>query len=249
MLPVLFLVLVFAPLVLADSKSDYDYQYGQYRINYAEFLVLKQDYLDTPSLDNQQKAMISAKQTILARDLAKASMDGYLMDLIAGYKVNYPGIQPIINLVGTSRSYFLDQSQKSQAIITREDLKKFTDNYLKTVTDNDVYIKLGIIANKIANLVRIQEDMKIALQDLLPRLASPMPASLTERLGELQTSITFIDGKISQMAIDLNDPNAILEAPNDIFFNARIEKLNEIRTLELDWINKLIDIDINYGQV
>ena len=37
-------------------------------------------------------------------------------------------------------------------------------------------------------------------------------------------------------------------ADAEIFFSSRVEKLAEIQTLQIDWINRLIDIDKNYAQ-
>ncbi|KKT86388.1 MAG: hypothetical protein UW84_C0012G0026, partial [Candidatus Collierbacteria bacterium GW2011_GWA2_44_99] len=39
----------FAPSILASAKSDYDFQYGQYRQYYPEYRLLKADYLNTSS--------------------------------------------------------------------------------------------------------------------------------------------------------------------------------------------------------
>ncbi len=247
---VVFLVIAATttPLAWADAKSDYDYQYGQYRTGYSEFVILKQDYLNTPSLDNQQKAMLSAKQTILARDLAKASLHWYLMDLITGYQVDYGPIKPISTSLNIAREYFLAQAQKSQSIITQGDLKKFTQSYLNTVPANDSIVKFGIVANKIAALVRIQVDSKTALETLIPKLPSPMPTGLSARVQELQESTKVIDRKIDLLANNLNLSDAVAESVTEIFFMARVEKLIEIRALQLDWINRLIDIDINYVQ-
>ncbi len=245
---VAFLAFIFSPLVMASAKSDYDYQYGKYRTNFAEFAILKQDYLTTPSLDNQQKVMISAKQTILSRDLAKASLDWYLLDLIGSYRVDYDPIKPVITALNSSRQYFLDQSFKAQSIVTEADLKKFTNNYLETVPVNDAMIKFGILAHKIAELVRIQIDSKTALETIIPKLPSPMPQNLTDRIQELRDKAKFIDAKIDTFANNLPMAEAVSESANDIFFSSRVEILTEIRLLQLDWINRLIDIDINYVQ-
>ena len=248
LLPIFLFVLIMAPMANADAKSDYDYQYGQYRLGYSEFLILKQDYLATPSLDNQQKAMLSAKQTILARDLAKASLDWYLLDLIAGSNVNYEPIKPVLTSLNTARLFFLGEAQKSQAITTQTDLKKFTQNYLNLATENDSMIKFGIVGNKIAALVRIQIDSKTALDEIIPKLPVPMPSGLSARVQELKDSAKFIDAKIDLLANNLNLADAVAESVTEIFFTARIEKLIEIHELQLDWINRLIDIDINYVQ-
>lgn len=244
----IFLAGVFAPVIFADAKSDYDYQYGLYRTNYSEFLLLKRDYLITPSLDNQQKALLSAKQSIQARDLAKASLNWYLLDLIGSYQVSYPPIAPIITSLAASRQYFLDQAQLSQRIVTEDDLNNFTEKYLETVPENDAYIKYGIMAQKIAALVRIQIDSITALQNIEPKLPSPLPSGLALRIQELKVSAKAIDTKIDTLINILNLPEAVGETSTDIFFSGRVEKLVEIRSLQLDWINRLIDIDINYVQ-
>lgn len=243
-----FSLFIFAPFALADSKSDYDYQYGRYRLSYPEYSLLKADYLATPSLDNQQKVMLAAKQTIMSRDLAKASFALYLSDLIGSSKASYLPIQPIHNSLLSAREFFLMEAQKSQAIITQDDLKKFTQAYLKGVVHQDRIIKFGIIANKIAALVRIQMDSKNASESLVSKLPTSLPATVTARIQELRDASTVIDGKIDLMAKNLNFTEDEESADAEIFFSSRIEKLVEIQTLQLDWINRLIDIDKNYGQ-
>ncbi len=243
-----FFALVFSPLAIASAKTDYDYQYSQYRLNYPEYLLLRTDYLNTPSLDNQQKVILSAKQTIMSRDLAKASFAWYLMDLISGTKTNYLPIQPIFSALTISREFFLAEAQKSQSIVTQEDLKKFTEAYLRSVVHHDRMIKYGIVANKIATLVKIQMDSKSALESLMAKLPASLPATLTARIQELKTSSAFLDDKIDLMAKNLNLIEAEEEADAEIFFSSRVERLMEIRSLQLDWINRLIDIEKNYAQ-
>jgi len=130
----------------------------------------------------------------------------------------------------------------------QEDLKKFTQGYLTTITENDSLIKFGIVVNKIAALVRIQTDSAIALDAIIPKLSTPIPSALAARIQELKDSSEIIDGKIDLLANNLNLADAIAESVNEIFFTSRVEKLVEIRELQLDWINRLIDIDINYVQ-
>ena len=243
-----FFALISPSFVSADAKSDYDFQYGQYRQNYPEYALLKADYLNTPSLDNQQKAMLAAKQTIYSRDLVKASFAWYLLDLINSSKANYEPVQPIIISLSSSREFYMKEAQKSQSIVTQEDLKKFTAGYLKDVIHHDRMIKFGILANKITSLVRIQLDSKKALDTLSSKLPVPQPAILAERIQELTNSSKAIDLKIDTIAKNLNIVDAEEEADAEIFFNSRVEKIVEIQTLQLDWINRLIDIDKNYAQ-
>lgn len=245
-LPLFFVV--FTPSVLADAKTDYEYQYGQYRLNYPQYQLLKADYRITPSLDNQQKAIISAKQTIYSRDLTKASFVWYLMDLIAGTQANYEPLRPIVSSLATSREFYLAESQKSQSIVTQDNLKKFTDLYLEAVPHHDRIIKFGILGHKLSILVRLQSDSKAALDALISKLPGILPASVTARIQELKDSSKVIDGKIDLLAKNLNLVEDEVAADADIFFTSRVEKLVEIRTLQLDWINRLIDIEKNYAQ-
>ncbi|KKT68639.1 MAG: hypothetical protein UW64_C0014G0028, partial [Microgenomates group bacterium GW2011_GWC1_44_37] len=115
--------------------------------------------------------------------------------------------------------------------------------------EKDSVSKFGIVANKIAALVRIQMDSKAAFDELIPKLPNPMPTGLSARVQELTSSAKIIDDKIYLLASNLNLAEAVAESTTAIFFDSRIEKLVEIRTLQLDWINRLIDIDINYVQL
>lgn len=239
---------IVTPFVLASAKTDYEYQYGQYRLHYPEYKLLKADYLATPSLDNQQKTLLAAKQTIYSRDLAKASFAWYLMDLVAGTQANYEPLRPIVSSLAASREFYLQESQQSQSVVTQEDLKKFTEAYLKAVPHHDRMIKFGILGHKLATLVRLQTDSKNALDSLVPRLPGTLPATLTARIQELRDSAKIIDAKIDLLAKNLNLAEDEVAADAEIFFTSRVEKLAEIRTLQLDWINRLIDIEKNYAQ-
>lgn len=247
-LSLFFFFPVFAPLVLATSKTDYEYQYGQYRQNYAEFSLLKSDYLNTPSLDNQQKAILAAKQTIQARDLAKASFALLLTDLISGTQTSYSPIQPIVASLATTREFYLRSAQKSQSIGTEADLSSYSRSYLDSVIHHDRVVKFGILASKISTLVRIQLDLKVALEDLITKLPVSLPATLVNRIQELRDSSRIIDIKIDTLAQKINFQEEEESADAEIFFSSRVEKLTEIRALQADWINRLIDIDKNYAQ-
>lgn len=239
---------IFSPLVLADAKSDYDYQYGLYRQNYSEFTVLKKDYLETSSLDNQQKAMLAAKQSIIGRDLAKASLSWYLADLIKISNIDYPPIKPIIDSLAAGRQFYLDESVKAQKIITTDNLKLFTANYLTSSVQHDRIIRYGIIVNKIAKLVRIQIDSKTALDDLIPQLPIPMPTTLAARVEELKTMQKQINDKIDLLAGGLKPLENEENVEAEIFYSVRVEKMQEILAMQKNWINRLIDLDLNYVQ-
>ena len=52
-----------------NNLSDYQYQLDQYRINYAEYQLFKNDYENNPTLNNEQKAVLAAKRAIISREL------------------------------------------------------------------------------------------------------------------------------------------------------------------------------------
>jgi hypothetical protein len=248
LITVIFSSFVVAPLVLADAKSDFEYQYNQYRKNYPEYSLLKTDYLSTPSLDNQQKVILSAKQTIMARDLAKASFAWLIMDLVSATKVTLPAVQPIVSSLGASRQFYLDEAQKSQSIVTQQDMKLFTESYQKDTLHHDRIVKFGVITQKILGLVKLQQDSKAALDNLVTRLPATLPATLIARIEELRDSSLVIDARIETLAKNLNFVEDEGGVDIDNYFSSRVERFNEIRTLQLDWINRLIDIDKNYAQ-
>ncbi len=238
---------IFAPIILASAQTDYEYQYGQYRLNYPEYKLLKADYLNTPSLDNQQKAMIAAKQSIGAREQTKATFSQYILDLIGKTQTVYPPIQPIIASLAASREFYLMQAQKSQGIITQDDLKTFSLTYQKETQHHDRMIKFGILARKLASLVRTQIDSITALDDLVSKLPETLPVTVTARIQELRDSNKLIDAKIDLISKNLDFVESEESADAEIFFSSRVEKLIDIQAMQLDWITRLIDIDKNYA--
>lgn len=246
---VTLLLLVFlAPHAFADAKSDYDYQYGLYRQNYLEFSVLKKDYLETPSLDNQQKAMLSAKQTLRSRDLAKASLAWYLTDLTNSSSVDYAPIKNVETGLANARQFFLDQAEKSQKVVTIDNLRQFSSTYQTASVEPDRIIRYGVVIHKIARLVRIQLDSQTAFDDLLPKLPTPFTATLSERVQELKTMHENINIKIDKMANGLNPAEGEENVDAEIFYTKRIEMMQDIVNMQRDWINRLIDLDLNYAQ-
>ena len=66
---------LFVPQVIAQTSpyTDYQYQLDQYRKNYAQFVLLKKDYLNNNTLDNEQKALLAVESTIKSRELTMFS--------------------------------------------------------------------------------------------------------------------------------------------------------------------------------
>lgn len=247
---VIFAALTFfggASSVHADAKSDYEFQYSKYRQNYIEYSILKKDYLENPSLDNQQKAVLSAKQTISSRDLAKASYAAYLLDLCQENKTNYAPISRALDSLKAAKQFFLSEAEKSRGVVTPAQLAIFSSEYDTNTVIHDQSFMTGVVACKISNLVRLQVESKNALDIILPKLATPFSTSLKTRIEDLQILGNNINENINNFSEKLYSEEMQNNLNNETFFTDSAEILKKIRTQQLKWINGLIDIDINYA--
>jgi len=233
--------------VFADAKSDYEYQSSRYRQNYIEYTILKKDYLGNPTLDNQQKAVLAAKQTIQSRDLAKAGFADYLLFLCQEKQTNYTPVKPILDSLSAAKSFFLSEAEKSRLIVTPADLAIFTTNYnTDTITHNRSF-RTGVIACKISQLVRIQIESKNALDIILPKLATPFSTPLQNRIDDLKSQGNKINDLINTTTNKLFSEEQINNIDNESFFANNSETIKKIQSLQLKWIDSLIDIDLNYA--
>lgn len=233
--------------VFADAKSDYEYQYSQYRQNYIEHSVLKRDFLENPTLDNQQKAILAAKQTIKSRDLAKAGFAGYILFLCQEKQTNYQPIKPILDSLAQAKSFFLAEAEKSQSVVTPAQLASFSENYSTNAVTHDKSFRTGVIACKISQLVRFQVESKNALDTILPKLATPFSTSLQARINDLQSQGNKINDTINTMANKLFSEEQMENIDNENYFTNNSEVMKKIKLLQIKWIDSLIDIDINYA--
>jgi len=242
----LFSSMVATP-VFADAKSDYEHQYSQYRQNYIEYTILKKDFLENPTLDNQQKAVLAAKQTIESRDLAKANFAGYLISLCQEDQTNYAPITPILDSLRVAKLFFFSEAEKSQAIITPVDLDTFSLDYATNTKTHDGVFRTGVIACKISQFVRIQIQSKNALDVILPRLATPFSTPLQTRINELHSQGNNINDTINALVEKLLSEEQVGNIDYSGYFSKNSETIKKIQSLQLKWIDSLIDIDLNYA--
>lgn len=242
-----FLFLQPVTACFADEKSDYEYQYGQYRQNYIEYKILKNDYLSNPTLDNQQKVILSAKQTISSRDLAKANFAAYLLSAIKSSNVNFTPIKPLLDSLESANKFYLSEAQNSQTIVTPNDLKTFSENYIANSLTHDRAFRTGVIAKKIAELVRFQVESKNALDITLPKLATPFSKPLQARVDELQATGNKINNDINDFANSLFSEEEVQNIDSDDYFSNKSDTVKKIQSAQLKWIDGLIDIDLNYA--
>jgi len=233
--------------VFADAKTDYEFQYSKYRQNYIEYTVLKKDYLANPTLDNQQKAVLAAKQSIISRDLAKSSFAAFLYDRCQEKQTNYAPIKPTLDSLIIAKNFFLAQSEKSKSIVTPANLDQFTKEYLVEAVPHNRSFRTGVVACKISELVRIQTQSKNALDVILPKLATPFSTSIQARIDDIQILGNKINDAIDDFTEKLYSEEELVNIDNDYFFTNKNETIKKIQTLQLKWIDSLIDIDINYA--
>ncbi len=243
----LLLTLFPVTAVFADYKTDYEYQNSQYRQHYTEYSILKKDYLENPTLDNQQKAILAAKAALKARDLAKASYSAHLLSLITASKTNYAPLNPFITSLSEARTFFALEAEKSQSIITPADLKKYTERYSRETLPHDRSLRTGVVVNKVARLISFQVDCKNALDIILPKLPSPYPTALKARIDDLQFLGNSINSEIDTFSASLSTEESLTEIDTDSYFDDKTEFLQKVQKQQLRWINGLLDIDINYA--
>lgn len=233
--------------VFADAKSDFDFQYSKYRQNYIEYTILKKDFLGNPTLDNQQKAVLAAKEAIKSRDLSKASFADYILSLCMEKQTNFTPVKPILDSLKAAKSFYVSEAAKSQTIITPANLLSFTQSYSENTISHDRTFRTGVVACKISQLVRIQIESKNAFDVILPKLATPYSTALNTRIDDLQTQGNNINDIINTFTNKLFSEEEVDNIDSENYFTNKIETIKKIQTLQLRWIDSLIDIDLNYA--
>ncbi len=241
--------LLFSPKALADQTpylSDYNFQLDQYRKNYAEYLNFKNDYLAHPTLDNEQKAILSAKQTISSRELAWANFILVLSDSIGSTGISYPLSDKAKADLATIAKYHFDQATAVGSVITRADLTIFTKNELKVTATHKLALSQAQVANKLVQLIKFQTDAKVAYDSLLPKLTAVVDeVSVKNGLDQIQTSSIQINDQISTLAKKTSDLN-VDQFSTDQFYSNSSEILIQIRASINRLVNIIIDLDTNY---
>ncbi len=226
--------------------SDYNFQLDQYRKNYAEYLNFKNDYLAHPTLDNEQKAILSAKQTISSRELAWANFILVLSDSIGSTGISYPLSDKAKADLATIAKYHFDQATAVGSVITRADLTIFTKNELKVTATHKLALSQAQVANKLIQLIKFQTDAKAAYNSLLPKLAAVADeVSVKNGLDQIQTSSIQINDQISTLAKKTSDLNVDQFSTDQLYSNSS-EILIQIRAGINRLVNIIIDLDTNY---
>jgi len=247
LLSFLFLALSFTSnLQAASPQADYNYQLTQYRKHYTEFKVLKEDSQKNPTLDNQQRALQAAKQAIISRDTAKIAYIELILSQIRSQKLNQDYILQTEKELVRAQEFFKNQIKLAKNITSTEDLTNFTLRYLEDQTPHQNQIIKAQAVKKLAVLIRLQINAKNTYDNLLPRIndktLTPVSAGLTK--------VTQLADNINQKI--LQDINSIKESEvtsysKSSFYKKQTENLNQIKTLQVELVNILVDLEKNYA--
>lgn len=240
--------LLFAGPTLAQNThlSDYQYQIDQYRRNYAEYQNFKNDYLAHPTLNNEQKAILSAKQTIVSRELAWANFVLILSDTISDTGVNYPLTDKAIVDLAAIAKYHFDQAGLVAKVVTRADLTTFTKNGLKATAGHKLALTQAQVASKLAQLIRFQTDAQVASDSILPKLEEVRDeVTVMNGLDQIQTLNTQISDQITLLSQKTGGLN-VEQFSSSQFLSDSSEILVQIRANINRLISVIIDLDTNY---
>lgn len=236
--------------VNANAKADFDFQYTKHRESFDEFVLYKKDYLTNPTLDNQQKALLSAKQTTNTRELTRASFAAYLRELILMNQLRGYQMADQLNAnLFAAQQFFLSESQKSLSLVTIADLDSFNAAYNLEYPKHERFLKAGIVGHKLTRLKYFALKQDESLQSLKAKIPSNVSVRVFERISGLEADLKTIHTKIDNLSDFLLTEESLDNTQSEVFFSSRIELLAEIRQLQLTWMDKLIDLDLNYAKI
>lgn len=242
---------LFAGSALAEATpylSDYNFQLDLYRKNYAEYLNFKNDYTAHPTLNNEQKALLSAKQTISSRELTWANFILVLSDTIGQTGVNYPLSDKAKVDLASITKYHFDQAVAVSSVVTRADLTAFTKNELKIISSHKLALTKAQVASKLAQLIKFQIDAKAAYDSLLPKLDVVRDeVTVKNGLDQIQTLSLQINDQIAALAQKTGALN-VEQFSADQFYADSSEILSQIRGNINRLVNVIIDLDTNYAR-
>ncbi len=228
-----------------NPQSDYRYQLDQYRRYYSEYQIFKSDYLKNTSLDNEQKAMLSARSAIVARELTLSSLVRIISSSIRSYNLQHPAIIVSLSELNSLLDFYAQQANQAKTIQTKKELAKYTSNYLSSVSQNQVILDRAEIINKIAQILNSQQQADRAKAILDTQLKNRSSEALVrDGLDEAASLQSKIRSDISAVIKKAQLLNPKTKQQNSL---QKVSKqLSQINSLQLRLINRIIDLDTNY---
>lgn len=244
----IFMFVIFGGPAFAQStyQSDYQFQLDRYRKYYAEYQNFKSDYDAHPTLNNEQKAILAAKQTINARELAWGNYVLMLSEMISSTGVNYPFTSKATSDLASIAKYYFSQATVSESIVTRADLTLFTKNEIKNTAPYKLIMAQAQVAGKIAQLIKLQTDSASAYNSILPKLEKMKDeVAVANGLTQIQTYGQEINNQINSLSDKITKIDS-QQYSQDRIYTESSETLKQIRTSMTRLVNVIIDLDTNY---
>lgn len=231
-----------------NNLSDYQFQLDQYRTNYAEYQILKNDYQTNPTLNNEQKAVLSAKRTIASRELTLAYFTLVMIDSLKATGVDFPLVNSAMADLNTIGQFHFKESQDAANINTKADLSKFTADYLTATGLQEDNLARAQVALKIAKLIQIQNDAKRAYDSISATLQTQTDEpNVQNGIGQIQSYSQQINDQITALAQKATTTNLVTSNLSQ-FFDDSTAALVQIRALQSRLVNIIIELDTNYVQ-
>jgi hypothetical protein len=231
----------------SSFQEDYNYQLTQYRKYHTEYQTLKEDSLENPTLDNQQRALQSAKQTIISRETTKIAYVDLLLDSIKSQKLTQDHILQTEKDLSATKKFYSNQMKLASNLATIEDLTNFTKKYLEDQAPYQTLIIKAQASRKLAFLIRIQINAKGAYDSLLPQISDQTLPPVSAGLEQ----ITELANQVNQSLLNHTESIKKSEVTNyskPNFYSKQEESLTQIKSLQTQLINILVDLEKNYVQ-
>jgi len=241
----LLLSLPSSPAVAGTPAADFEYQLGLYRQHFAEYGVFKQDYQDNPTLNNQQKALLSAKNTITSREATRIAYARILEEYIKKQNINHPVVQSALTHIGEDIAYYTNNQNKSKNITSADELSSFTNDYLISSPAHHTSLISSMLVGKVSRLIRYQIDAKEFYDTLVPKLPTPHSVITKNGLAQIATLSQEINNRLEKLLkISTEIENETYDMTS--FYEQSNSELNRIRDLQLHLVNLLIEIETEY---
>ncbi len=244
----LLLLSLSSPVLAANTPlTDYNFQLDRYRGNYAQFQVLLKDYQAKPSLNNEQKALLSAKQTLIHRELTMANFYLYLASLIKENSLDHPVVARSLAELTDLTTYHFSQADAANKLLTKEELTGFTTSYLAKVKTFKTAQARSQAINKFAKLYRLQQDLKRAAAALEPSLSNKKALIYVQSgLNQVAEFTSSIDKALDEAASIIDQLN-IEEGSLSNTYTKLSENFSSIRASQNQMAEVIIELDENYA--
>lgn len=233
---------------IEQAEGDYRFQFDQYRLAHDLYVTAKAEYLKSGNLKTQQDALLAAKKTAVARgDVLKTYTRWINLQLIA-YQTPFPQVVDSITALNNQINWYNDEQAKIQTAQTQDSFELVMADYVKTQIDRDKLYARAEIDLKLAQTAFFQQQAR-ALYD--PLLAILQTKTTIPEVSQGMAKVAELGGVINQEILDTKTKSGAIESGDLGVFQAlrqTSEKLESLRTKQLELINIMMELESRYGQ-